>query len=516
MQAPKQMRISAADERASGLTVGEWLRRVREYWRQDKLREAVAAAWAAFDLAEDDRDTRWLLSKLLRAYPAELLPERRAAFLRLLIDPDVEPNTINTAGWDLLLRSYPAGDDAGDAEFAALAAALEGDQLALALLCQAPVGLAAAEQRLTKLRRWLLLSRQWDRTPALLTALQAQARLNGGAWPFDEEERAQLGDVANSPMLPAYLPPPPNRPDAAIDAEDPTTRAVTAQYEGWPYPAWTRITRQKPTRLPDMVRSLDPALAALLPTAANILVAGCGTGRQAAAVALQCPDAAVTAIDVSAASLDYARRQCAAYGIANVRFVRLDLHQAPTLGERFHAIHCSGVLHHLPDPVRGWGILSEVLAPAGVMRIMVYNKIARLRILGARKLLGDLMQKPIDDDLLRQVRGRILQQREHPLAAWAVRSPDFATLAGTHDLLLHRHEDPFDLPGIERALARLRLRLLSFDLPTPVVEARYDAKFPHDRDHRDIKSWINFIGEDMGASWGNFNFWCGRVPAAAE
>jgi hypothetical protein len=41
-------------------------------------------------------------------------------------------------------------------------------------------------------------------------------------------------------------------------------------------------------------------------------------------------------------------------------------------------------------------------------------------------------------------------------------SQDFATLSGTYDLLLHRHEDPFDIPRIERALDRFGLRLLLF------------------------------------------------------
>ena len=71
-------------------------------------------------------------------------------------------------------------------------------------------------------------------------------------------------------------------------------------------------------------------------------------------------------------------------------------------------------------------------------------------------------------------------------------SRDFATLAGTYDLLLHRHEDPFDIKRIERALDQAGLRMLSFDLPLPPVAARYDAMFPDDPKHRDIKSWARF------------------------
>jgi SAM-dependent methyltransferase len=51
-------------------------------------------------------------------------------------------------------------------------------------------------------------------------------------------------------------------------------------------------------------------------------VAGCGTGREAASVALTFPDARVTAIDISETSLRYARRQCAEVGrqISNLRY----------------------------------------------------------------------------------------------------------------------------------------------------------------------------------------------------
>jgi len=502
-----------AEEHAAARTPGEIRRRVHEYLRQNSPREAIDAAWRAFDLAADDREIRRLLAELLQHHPSELLPARRSDYLRLLTDRQIEPDLINAAGWNLLMQSHRLDEDAGDRGFESLAGACERDELMLALLREAPVNHAEAEYLITRLRRWLLLSRCWDRYPALVAALQAQARLNGGAWPFDKDERARLAEPASGPMVSAYLPSLLGNTAAKPTAADPVTRAVTTQYEGWPYPAWTRVRREKPTRLPDIIRKMDPVLADLLPVAANILVAGCGTGRQAAAVALRCPDAAVTAIDVSAASLDYGRRQCAAIGITNVRFLQLDLHAVAQLGQRFHAIHCGGVLHHLPDPERGWRLLTEVLEPAGVMRIMVYNNVARLRILGARKLLGELMQKPIDDDLLRQVRGRLLRQRAHPLAAHAVRSRDFATLAGSHDLLLHRHEDPFDPSRIKRALEALGLRLLAFDLPSPAAVAQYEAMFPADHARRNIDSWIAFAQQNF--SLGNFRFWCSQASAAA-
>jgi SAM-dependent methyltransferase len=253
---------------------------------------------------------------------------------------------------------------------------------------------------------------------------------------------------------------------------------------------------------------MDREVAETLPIEADMLVAGCGTGRQAAYVASRYPDAAITAIDVSEASLDYARRQCATLGIANVRVIKLDLHDVAQLHQRFHAIHCGGVLHHLPDPERGFKILADVLRPGGVMHIMVYNRAQRLMITGARTLISDLMQEAVNDELLRRVRWRFLQQPENTLGSYVIASRDFATLAGTHDLLLHRHEDPFDVTRIEHALDQAGLRMLSFGFPSPAVAARYDAKFPDDPKHHNTKSWIRFARNDPSVRTGNHRFWC--------
>lgn len=497
------MPATAPDAAGTALAPDALRRRVRAAWSRGEIGAAFDAAWATLD-AERGRDAKALLADLLRDYPQELPLARRDDYLALLTDPDVEPNMIGVAGWHLLLRGGFA-----DLPEATLAARIEGDALALALLNEAPVAFAAAEGLLARLRRWLLMSRRWGAHPQLADALTAQAALNGGAWPFDEAERAALTD---SPMLAAYLPPR-DAETKSSEVGDPVTRAVTGQYEDWPYPQWTRITRRSPSTLPAAFRNLEAAAMEQVPADADVLVAGCGTGREAAGLGWHYPDSRVTAIDVSAASLAYASRQCARNGIANVRFVRLDLHDVVSLGRRFHLIYCSGVLHHLPDPERGWRALVDALAPGGVMQIMVYNRIARLRVAGARRLIADLAGEPITDDLLRRVRRRMLDMRDHPLAAHVLLSPDFATLSGTHDLLLHRHEDPFDLERISCAIEKLGLRLFGFTLSSPQVEARYQAAYPGDPWHRDLPSLMAFERSQLG-QLDNYRFWCGRSAPA--
>jgi Methyltransferase domain len=306
------------------LAPGDLRRHARERWRQDRPRDALDLTWAAFDLAPDERATR-----LLQHYPIMLDAHRQEAYLGLLTDQRVAPDEINIAGWELLLRNYRLFENATDASHEALIEDLERNELALTLLRESPVSLVAAERLLTAVRRWLLLSKRWQHYPKLMTALQVQASLNGGAWPFDDVERARLAEERCNSVTAVYFPIRAAEKNlSTLATDDPITFAVATQYEGWPYPAWTRVTVGNATQLPAVIRAIDHESAETLPIEANMLIAGCGTGRQAATIALCYPDATITAIDLSQASLDYARRQCAALGIVNVRFIKLDLHES--------------------------------------------------------------------------------------------------------------------------------------------------------------------------------------------
>jgi SAM-dependent methyltransferase len=486
----------------------------RTAWAGGQSRRAVETAWRAFDLDPADGDAKRLLVALLWNYPAELSSERQRAFLGLLADRDIDPISLSPAGWNLVLRNY--GETAAAAvNPERIAAAVGADDLALALLRETPVSSPDAERLLTQLRRWLLLSGEWRNQLDLVSALTAQARLNGGAWPFDALERARLEADADAPVA-AYLPRPPLARNAGSSGANPVTQAVAEQYEDWPYPVWTRFTRPRPRRLPDVIGRVCPTAAQSLPLDARMLIAGCGTGLQAAALAVAYPDVSVTAIDISQASLHFAATQCAALGVSEIEFLKLDLHEAERLGRSFDVIFCSGVLHHLPDPERGLAAITRVLRPGGVMNIAVYTRVARLFIAAARSFIGDLAQAPMSDDVLREVRRRFLGSPEHPLMASIAAGPEFPTLAGVHDLLLHRHEDPFDIPRIERALEGCGLRLLSFQLPTPFYEAQYAAMFPGDPKRRDFDAWRAFEVRFPRVFAGMTQFWCQKPAEEAS
>jgi SAM-dependent methyltransferase len=458
---------------------------------------ALDAAWAAFSADADDHESKVLLSWLLLWTPQHVRPEHETALLSLAQDPRIDPDSVSRAGWTLVLGRAHGGaeDDESAARF------LERDELAGVLLRESPVLHEDAELRLTAVRRWLLRNRAWARFPRLADDLIEQARLNGGAWGWEADERALLDRPESRPLIPAYWPR--GAPQAGGACADDVARAVAAQYERWPYPRWRRVTVRGP------MAPLDgPDERAPLRAGARILVAGCGTGGEAAMVAMNNPGAEVVGIDVSHASLRYAEERRAALGAGNLRFVHLDLHSCADLGVRFDEIRCSGVLHHLPDPEAGWGALAGVLRPGGAMRIAVYSRIARLAVAAARRAFADLAQASLDDDMVRRVRQRLLSLPQASVARSVTRSPDFATLEGALDLLLHRHEDAFDIPRIGRAIEALRLRLRNFLLPTPSVQARYDAQFPDDPGHRRLDHWARFERLQPHTFGGMYAFWC--------
>jgi SAM-dependent methyltransferase len=457
----------------------------------DQPEDPLAGAWRSLDAAKDDLRAKRPLAKLLRLHPQLVSRERAADLRRLVSDPDIDPADVASAGWSLVLAELQDDDPA------AMARAIESDALALSLLTETCVFLPDAERAMSGVRRWLLLSRKSRDYPRLTRALVAQAAWNGGAWPFDEEERAAL---KTSAFAAAYLPERPPLPEPA-QFGDAVTDAIADQYVRWPYPEWSRVTVPEASTVPAEVERMDGGRPSGLPVRSEILVAGCGTGREPALLARRFPDAHITAIDLSERSLAYAAHRC--NGL-DIDFQLLDLHDVGRLGRRFHFIACSGVLHHLPDPEAGWAKLVAALEPGGIMKVMVYSRVARLRVDAARARIADLRNRPVDDDLLREVRRRLIEASP-PFVADFI---DFYSLGGVHDLLLNRREDPFDVPRIARALERLRLELLAFKLPTKAVEAEYRRDHPDDPMSRNVQAWGSLEKSNPLLFSEMYEFWC--------
>jgi len=108
----------------------------------------------------------------------------------------------------------------------------------------------------------------------------------------------------------------------------------------------------------------------------RILVAGCGT-VQAAYAAYMNPNDDVVGIDLSEASLAHERFLQDKHGLENLTLFKGDLLDVGSIGQRFDVILCTGVLHHMADPAAGLAALRGVLAPGGVMVLMLYGATVR-------------------------------------------------------------------------------------------------------------------------------------------
>ena len=82
------------------------------------------------------------------------------------------------------------------------------------------------------------------------------------------------------------------------------------------------------------------------------------------------------AVDLSLASLCYAKRQALALGLTNIAFGEADILKLGGIGRTFDIVDASGVLHHMADPWAGWRVL-PLLRPGGFMRVGLYSRLGR-------------------------------------------------------------------------------------------------------------------------------------------
>lgn len=156
---------------------------------------------------------------------------------------------------------------------------------------------------------------------------------------------------------------------------------VARQYEAFAYPQPIADLKEEIAKGYHQVG--DPALygPVLWPRGRpkgqlRILVAGCGT-IQAAYAAYMNRDDEVFGIDLSEASLAHERFLQDRHDLKNLKLFKGDLLEVASLGDRFDVILCTGVLHHMADPVAGLAALRDVLAPGGVMVLMLYGATVR-------------------------------------------------------------------------------------------------------------------------------------------
>lgn len=189
----------------------------------------------------------------------------------------------------------------------------------------------------------------------------------------------------------------------------------------------------------------------------SILIAGCGTA-QGARHALRWPQASVTAIDISAASVEATLKLKKRYRLDNLQVAQARVEDVADLGAHFDHVVCTGVLHHLPDPSEGLSALRAVMSANAAMQIMVYAPYGRAGVYMLQEYFRRVGLDASADSVKSAQACLEMLPRDHPLAPLLAASPDFASSAGFADALLNPIDRAYSVPEFFEFLADGGLR----------------------------------------------------------
>lgn len=295
------------------------------------------------------------------------------------------------------------------------------------------------------------------------------------------------------------------------DIADTTSQKVAAQYEASPYPRWRSLHVPAPGSLARaLTRFFAAERLAFMEGPFDVLIAGCGTGHHALLSALAYgPEARVLAIDLSAASLAYAKRMAARFGAENIEFAQADILSLAGLDRSFHIVESVGVLHHMAEPFAGWRVLAERLRPGGLMLVGLYSALSRQNLMALRD--DPAYPGPgCSDVAARAFRAELMARAEGAPGAQLVRSHDFYALSAFRDLVLHESEAQMTLDEIADFLDKSALAFRGFTLGPHVLDAFAEA-YPDDPFPGTLVNWAAFEQANSTTFDGMYQFWCEKA-----
>jgi len=339
-----------------------------------------------------------------------------------------------------------------------------------------------------------------------LHALPSSAELLGQSWPPAVQGLLvqQVREVATERDLARAMP-------RLTPIDDDISQRVREQYEQNPYPRWVKPwPARRPSTIDQFMRLTFPYPGVpFRPTGKtgnlDILVAGCGTGQQIFDLAHRLANPRILAIDLSVASLSFAKRQLDSAKLRNVEIGQADILRLRELNRTFDVIDCGGVLHHLGDPLAGWRVLVDLLRPNGLMHIALYSERARSGIVAMqRRAVAEGYDSSPDG--IRRFRATLMADAATASPLDPVRNGDFFTLSTCRDLLFHVQEHRFTPEAIAAFLAEAGLTLVGMDV-TADHRKRYAARFPGDPALTNLANWDRYERENPLTFINMYQFW---------
>jgi tetratricopeptide (TPR) repeat protein/2-polyprenyl-3-methyl-5-hydroxy-6-metoxy-1,4-benzoquinol methylase len=291
------------------------------------------------------------------------------------------------------------------------------------------------------------------------------------------------------------------------------SEAVRSQYEQNPYPRWMKVASlQDSLPVNREIRRTHPlSKFSPLPDDSHpeVLIAGCGTGRQPILASRRYSAARVLAVDLSLSSISYAMRKTQELGITSIEYAQADIEKLGEISREFDVIECAGVLHHLADPFSGWRILLSRLRPGGLMRLGFYSQLARRHVTNARMVIASRGLTGSASDIRRFRRD--LAVGAGPELQWLTNTSDFFSMSECRDLLFHVQEHCLSLPEIAAFLKAENLRFIGFEHDEEINHS-YRQRFPNDPSGTDLENWAKFEVDHPDTFAAMYQFWIQKPP----
>ncbi len=289
--------------------------------------------------------------------------------------------------------------------------------------------------------------------------------------------------------------------------EDTVSKKVREQYEENPYPRW-----KNHTSFTDNKRSVFGRVYFDNFECKDLLIAGCGTGRQIVINKLSFPDASITAIDISKSSIAYAQRKCCEMKYSNIKFYQTDILDLEKLEKKYDCIACTGVLHHMEDPFKGWQVLTNILKPGGYMNIGLYSETARKHIVETREFIAQ-NNYPATLDGIRDCREHIKNLPQGHKIRKILKSSDFYTTSGCRDLIFHVQEHRYTIAQLRETLEKLGLVFVRMIFRDNAAHNAYALQFPDDKTAKNLDYIEQYEQEQPDTFIGMYQFWVYKPPA---
>ncbi len=280
--------------------------------------------------------------------------------------------------------------------------------------------------------------------------------------------------------------------ESADDAiQNSTSKMIADNYEAYPYPRWIHLEKPSPpVRRQRLAEFFDEQEIDFTDRPFKVLVAGCGTGNKVIQYAMSYGNQAeILAIDLSKASLAYATRMARKFDITNIRFMQMDILDLYQYEKYFDIVECTGVLHHLKDPLEGGKALVSSVRDGGIVHLSLYSELARRQIVSLREKYQ--LAPDATDDEIRAKRYRMMLDDPAAIDERLSLRWDFFDLNRCKDLLFHPLEHRFTVPQLGDLLAALELDFRGLERPD-YVKSHYWTRYPGASEKRNLAAWHSF------------------------